>query len=92
MNTASLCQHPRRRGTMNIGGNLSMSAGNDFVAQDTQINAAGGVDISAGNDATITIANKAASPMAVVIKPTCWQPSTPEKSAKAVVAATSIGR
>jgi hypothetical protein len=43
---------------MNIGGNLSMSAGNDFVAQDTQINAAGGVDISAGNDATITIANK----------------------------------
>jgi hypothetical protein len=45
-------------GTMNIGGNLSMSAGNDFVAQGTQINAAGGVNITAGNDATITTAQK----------------------------------
>ena len=43
---------------MNIGGNLSMSAGNDFVAQGTQINAAGGVNITAGNDATITTAQK----------------------------------
>ncbi len=45
-------------GTMNIGGNLDMSAGNDFVAQGAQINAAGGVNITAGNDATITTAQK----------------------------------
>ncbi|MBK7027068.1 MAG: hemagglutinin repeat-containing protein [Polaromonas sp.] len=48
-------------GSMNIGGNLSMSAGNDFVAQGTQINAAGGVNITAGNDATITTAQRAAT-------------------------------
>lgn len=45
-------------GTMNIGGSLTMSAGNDFVAQGTQINAGGGVNISAGHDASITTAQK----------------------------------
>jgi filamentous hemagglutinin len=43
---------------MNIGGSLDMSAGNDFVAQGTQINAGGGVNITAGHNATVTTAQK----------------------------------
>jgi filamentous hemagglutinin len=42
---------------ISVGGGLSMSAGNDFYAQGTQINA-GSISVSAGRDATITNAQK----------------------------------
>ena len=46
---------------INVGGGLSMSAGNDFYAQGTQVNAGGGVSISAGRDASVTTALQGSS-------------------------------
>ena len=46
---------------INVGGGLSMSAGNDFYAQGTQVNAGGGVSIAAGRDASVTTALKGSS-------------------------------
>lgn len=56
-NSLSYGTYDQTGANISVGGGLSMSAGNDFVAQGTQINA-GSVSVSAGRDATITNALK----------------------------------
>jgi filamentous hemagglutinin len=56
-NSLSYGTYDQTGANISVGGGLSMSAGNDFYAQGTQINA-GSVSVSAGRDATITNALK----------------------------------